>query len=459
MFIYQSLIYLMKIFVYAMCLDMFNNILNLNNISSKKLILPTGNTPLGLYNQIIARSIDLSNSETWNLDEYYPISKSDTNSYNYYMWNNLFSNTNIKSTNVHILNGEVNDIDVNQECETFSKQILDAYIDIAFIGVGVNGHVAFNEPGSESNSKTRKVTLTDSTKIINQINYDYALSVGISEIYASKKVILMATGKSKAPIIKQLVDYWLNKELTNEIPITNLISHSDFEVHVDQDAFYQVLTQLNDQFSKFNKILILSPHPDDDVIGMGATIKKFIDAGKDIYIMYQTTGARGGDIKTRQKESVNALKLLGLTDLNKIIFGSSPFYDKRKEPDLSDNEYTINIVNSIKPDVIFFAGDTEDPNQTHLKCWKIITNIIKTLNIPAYNYYSAWYKPESYDAIEYFDKNLMDIKINSIKAHQSQINPKYPGNLNKEFYELAEERNDQDFKTSPNYYLEGFTKF
>ncbi len=455
---------------------MFNNILNLNDISSKKLILPTGNTPLGLYNQIIARSIDLSNSETWNLDEYYPIAKSDTNSYHYYMWSNLFSKTNIKPENVHILNGQVEESNVEQECTNFSKQILSNSIDIAFIGVGVNGHVAFNEPGSEPTSQTRKVTLTESTKTINNVNYDYALSVGVSEIYASKKVILMATGKSKSPVIQQLVNCWLDQKPSdsncpcvdkagtssfdlNQCPITHMISHTNFEVHVDHDAFSLVLSQINDKFSKFNKILVLSPHPDDDVIGMGATIKKFIDNKKDVHVIYQTTGARGGDVKTRQIESVNALKLLGLTDESKIIFGSSPFYDKRDEPGSEDFDYTLDLINRIKPDVLFFAGDTQDPNYTHLKCWKIVANIINKLNIPAYNYYSAWYKPEKYDVVEYFDRNLMDVKINSIKVHQSQINPKFHGNLTNEFYELAEERNDRDFNTSPNYYLEGFNKY
>ncbi len=438
---------------------MFNNILNQNNISSKKLILPTGNTPLELYKQIINRSIDLSNTETWNLDEYYPIEKSNPDSYNYYMWSNLFSNTNINPSNVHILNGSVDESKITKECELFSNQILNAPIDIAFVGVGVNGHVAFNEPGTDPKLNTRLVNLTESTKTINKIEYNQALSVGINEIYQSKKVIMMATGKSKAPVIKQLVDCWLNKTPTNEIPITNLITHTNFEVHVDSDAFSHVLNETNGEFSKFNKILILSPHPDDDVIGMGATIKKFIDNKKDVYVMYQTTGARGGDVETRKEESIKALKILGLDDSNKIIFGDSPFYNDRREPDLSDNQYLTNIFNSINPDVVFFAGDTQDPNRTHLKCWTIVNNVVKDLDVPAFNYYSAWYKPESYDVIEYFDQKTMDQKVESIKAHQSQINPKYHGNLNMEFYELAQERNKKDFVNSPDFYLEGFTKF
>jgi LmbE family N-acetylglucosaminyl deacetylase len=214
---------------------------------------------------------------------------------------------------------------------------------------------------------------------------------------------------------------------------------------------------LNNEFMKYYRVLIMSPHPDDDVIGMAITIKKFIDEGKSVWIMYQTTGARGGDIETRKKESIKALQYLGLNDHLKIIFGNTPFYDSKRDIDSTDINYTMNIIKNIKPEAIFFAGDVDDPNKTHLKCYQIISECLKNLKIKAYNYYSAWYKPEKYDIMEYFNDNLMKLKIKSIQAHQSQINPKYRGNLDCEFYELVQLRNKED--GYDNMYAEGFTLF
>ena len=309
--------------------------------------------------------------------------------------------------------------------------------------------------------------LTESTKEINKINYNSALTFAISEILSSKKIILMASGKSKAKIIYEFINSTVPR---NDLPVSYLLNHPNVELYVDNDAFSDMLN-LSPTFMKYNKILIFSPHPDDDVIGMGVTIKKFIELNKDVTIVYQTSGANGGNIITRQDESINALKILGLNDKTKIIFGNTPFYNKNNIDNIDnidninnidDINYTLDIIQSINPDVIFFAGDICDPHKTHLICNNIVKQCVRILsNIDAYNYYSVWYSPpcNEYCTKEYFTKNLMDLKIESIKAHKSQLNPIFIGELDTEFYNHIEKRNKCDSQQSfSDIYLEGFTE-
>ena len=118
----------------------------------------------------------------------------------------------------------------------------------------------------------------------------------------------------------------------------------------------------------------------------------------------------------------------------------------------------MDIIQRVRPDAIFFAGDVNDPHQTHLHCHNILLKCFEQLPwIPTYKYYSAWNSPESYDKVEYFDHNMMQLKINSIKAHASQLNPKFGGTLKKEFYEVIEERNKKSSKIE-HLYMEGFIK-
>ena len=442
----------MKLNVFKNGIDVYNYILDNNIIESKVLLLPTGNTPLGLYKEIIKRNIDMSGCTTFNLDEYYPIEKDNVDSYHYYMWNNLFKHTNIKLSNVNLLDG--NATDIMEECSKYSKKLLDSNVDIAFLGIGVNGHIAFNEPHTEPHSEplslTRLVDLTESTKIINNIKYNSALTVGISEILSSKKIIMLALGESKANIIYEL----LNSTETSSLPASYLLNHPNFELYVDEMAFSKVLSALSKPFMNYNKMLIFSPHPDDDVIGMGTTIKKFIDSNKDITIVYQTSGSNAGNTEVRQREAIDALDILGLTD--KIIFADTPFYKTNDIDMVASIKYTNNIINTIKPDVIFFAGDVRDPHRTHLKCFNIIQECLKQNNIPAYNYYSAWSSSNNYDVKEYFSKDMMSLKIESIKAHKSQINPIFSGDMKSEFYEIIETRNRRESDIYHDIYMEGF---
>jgi len=200
----------------------------------------TGGTPLGLYKELIKsyknKKVDFSMVKSFNLDEYYPIKKSNTNSFYYYMFHNLFNHINIKKTNIHIFNGDSKNPD--RECLDYEKKIKRNSIDIQIIGVGVNGHIGFNEPGSFFASKTRKVKLSKQTLKINSKYFKnskkiptYALTVGIGTIIGAKKIILLASGKNKAAAIKCLYE-----REDPCFPVSFLRKHKDLTVIIDKKA-------------------------------------------------------------------------------------------------------------------------------------------------------------------------------------------------------------------------------
>ncbi len=184
----------------------------------------TGATPLGLYKELIKaykkKKINFSKVKAFNLDEYYLIKKTDKKSYNYYLFNNLFNNINIKKSNINLLNGEAKNPE--KESKDYETKIKKNKIDVQILGVGVNGHIAFNEPGSSLNSKTRIVT----------VNQKKALTMGISTIMSAKKLILLASGKAKSKAIKCLLDDDANKNC----PVSFLKRHKNLTVIIDNKA-------------------------------------------------------------------------------------------------------------------------------------------------------------------------------------------------------------------------------
>ena len=204
------------------------------------LALPTGKTPLKMY-KLLSKSykkkkVDFSKVTSFNLDEYYPIKKTNKNSYSHYMDENLFNHINIKKSNINILNGETNN--PRKECDNYERKIKNK-IDLAILGIGVNGHIGFNEPGSGFNSKTRLVSLTKETRKINSKFFrkikqvpDKALTIGLGTIMSSKKIILLASGKNKAKAIKHLVQGNLDKNY----PASILKKHNNLVIILDKKA-------------------------------------------------------------------------------------------------------------------------------------------------------------------------------------------------------------------------------
>ena len=215
-----------------------------NQIKAKPdsvLGLATGSTPLGLYKELIRLhlngDIDFSNVTTFNLDEYVGLSNDHPQSYSAFMHDNLFSKINIKKENVHIPNGNhPND----KECERYESLIKSCGgIDLQILGIGSDGHIAFNEPSSSLGSRTRIKTLTQETVRDNARFFDnitdvpkFAVTMGVGTIMEAKRILLLASGSAKAKAITKAI----------EGPISSMCSASAIQIHpktvvmVDDDA-------------------------------------------------------------------------------------------------------------------------------------------------------------------------------------------------------------------------------
>ena len=182
-----------------------------------KLGCPTGSSPLGLYKELIRKShsgeVSFEYVVTFNMDEYVNLDVNHPESYHSFMWNNFFSQINIKPENVHILDGNAKDL--QKECENYEKLIEAAGgIDLFMGGVGPDGHLAFNEPGSSLTSRTRIKTLTTDTIIANSRFFDgdlskvpsQALTVGIGTVMDAKEVLIVCNGHHKARALKHIID-------------------------------------------------------------------------------------------------------------------------------------------------------------------------------------------------------------------------------------------------------------
>ena len=193
-----------------------------------KLGCPTGSSPLGLYRELIkkyeAGELSFQNVVTFNMDEYVKLPEDHPESYHSFMWNNFFSHIDIKKENVHILNGNAEDL--VKECENYEKAIEAAGgIDLFMGGVGPDGHLAFNEPGSSLASKTRIKTLTTDNIHANSRFFEgnldlvpkQALTVGIGTVMAAKEVLLVCNGHNKARALKHCIDGYISHKWTSSM--------------------------------------------------------------------------------------------------------------------------------------------------------------------------------------------------------------------------------------------------
>jgi glucosamine-6-phosphate deaminase len=199
----------------------------------------TGRTQIGLYKRLVKAykrgEIDFSKVKTFNLDEYYPIKKSDRRSYHYAMFKRLFNKVNIKKSNVHILNGEAKDW--KKECESYERKIRKNPIDVQILGIGVNAHIGFNIPGSGFNSRTRLVHLKDVTiernsRFVGRKVPKTALTMGIKTIMKAKKIVLLASGRDKRDAIHCLI----KGKIGSSCPASFLRKHRNFTLIVDKRA-------------------------------------------------------------------------------------------------------------------------------------------------------------------------------------------------------------------------------
>lgn len=194
-----------------------------NPKESKPFILglPTGSSPLGMYKELIKlykeNRVSFRNVVTFNMDEYVGLEESHPESYHSFMWNNFFNHIDIKKDNVNILNGNAKDLEA--ECSRYEEKIrYYGGINLFIGGIGPDGHIAFNEPGSSLTSRTRKKALTTDTIIANSRFFDNdinkvpktALTVGVGTIMDAKEVMILVNGHNKARALQHAVEEPIN---------------------------------------------------------------------------------------------------------------------------------------------------------------------------------------------------------------------------------------------------------
>jgi glucosamine-6-phosphate deaminase len=556
--------------------------------------LATGSSPIKVYEELVRmhkeEGLSFKNVITFNLDEYYPMSKENNQSYFHFMHLHLFNHIDINPENVNIPDGTVAFEDLNQYCIDYEIKIKNTGgLDFQLLGIGRTGHVGFNEPGSHINSGTRIITLDHITRVDASSDFNgidnvpkRAVTMGVSTILRSKRIVLMAWGQNKADIIKRTIQ----GEISSEVPATFLQNHPNATFILDYAAASeltryktpwlvgeciwtqelksksivwlcqktnQAILKLTDRdynnngmsdllasggsaydlnINMFNvlqhtitgwpggkpntddshrperanpakkRVILFSPHPDDDVISMGGTFSKLIKQGHDVHVVYQTSGNIAvtddealkfaevcndfvGDNKSkinfqpaidflnnksenqvdsfkvrklkgliRRRESFAAVRYIGLKDEN-IHFLDMPFYETGQVKKNPIGEEDINLVTEIiakiKPHQIFAAGDLADPHGTHEVCLNAIYAALKKLKPKPYMddcwlwlYRGAWHEWDIHDidmAVP-LSPDEVTIKRHAILYHQSQKDRvMFLGNDPREFWARAEDRN------------------
>lgn len=214
----------------------------INNKPNAVLGLATGSTPLGLYKELARmhkeEGLDFSHVRTFNLDEYAGLTPDHPQSYHYFMHENLFKHINIEPQNVHVPSGTTKNY--KAFCQWYEQRIEECGgIDIQVLGIGSDGHIAFNEPGSSLGSRTRIKTLSKETIDDNSRFFDkkedvpvYAITMGVGTVLEACKIILLATGANKAKAIADAIEGPVSCMCTASV----LQLHPDSELFLDEDA-------------------------------------------------------------------------------------------------------------------------------------------------------------------------------------------------------------------------------
>lgn len=214
---------------------------HINKKPQTNVCFATGSTPIGMYNELVKmyneNKVSFEQVTSFNLDEYVNLDTKNHCSYHYYMHKNLFNKIDIKEENINFPKG-IGKIEKN--AKEYDKKIDELNgIDFMILGIGTNAHIAFNEPGSSPNGRTREVSLTESTIESNKVFFDNpsdipktAISMGIGNILEAKKIILLASGKSKAKAIYDSIKGPVN----TDVPGSFLQNHDDVTVIIDEEA-------------------------------------------------------------------------------------------------------------------------------------------------------------------------------------------------------------------------------
>ncbi|OQY02693.1 MAG: glucosamine-6-phosphate deaminase [Bacteroidetes bacterium 4572_117] len=223
--------------------------------------LPTGSSPIPTYKEIIklhkAGEISFKNVVTFNMDEYVGLPEDHTESYHYFMDANLFNHIDIRKGNINILDGNANDLEL--ECNRFEEKIASyGGIDLFLGGIGPDGHIAFNEPGSSLASRTRLKTLNYDTILANSRFFDnditkvptHALTVGVGTVMDAREVVVIITGFGKARALREVVEGGISHMWTVSI----LQMHQKGIIVCDDAATMELQTQTVTYFKDIEKI-------------------------------------------------------------------------------------------------------------------------------------------------------------------------------------------------------------
>lgn len=361
------------------------DVIRTKNASGKAAVLglATGSTPQRIYNELIRlhreEGLSFKNVVCFNLDEYYQLpAENDSKSYYNYMREKFFNHVDINERNCFIPDGKIEQNEVKRHCDVYEKKIEEVGgLDFQLLGIGRNGHIGFNEPGSHINSVTRLITLEQTTRSAAAFEFGSmskvprkAITMGVGTIMKARRILLVALGESKAAIIKKTVEGpvtefvpasylqvhnnttfildeassseltriktpWLTDEVTWDVkmikkavtqlaiaigkPILKLTA-TDYNENGLSDllTLYGQVHDLNifvfnqlqhtitgwpggkpgaddsnrpERATPFKKrVLIFSPHPDDDIISMGGTFQRLVDHGHEVHVAYQTSG-------------------------------------------------------------------------------------------------------------------------------------------------------------------------
>ena len=485
--------------------------------------LATGSSPIRVYAELVRlhqeEGLDFSHVTTFNLDEYYQLTPGNHNSYWYFMHDHLFNHVNVPPQQINIPKGMVPLDDVYRHCMDYEAKIKDAGgLDFQLLGIGRTGHVGFNEPGSNSRSLTRLITLDHLTRVDAAGDFQgisnvptRAITMGIQTIQQARRIVLLAWGHKKAGVIQQTVE----GERTSEIPATYLQDHPNVTVLLDEESSAELrrfntpwlvgpcdwtdmlerkaivwlsrhldkpilkLTErdyngngMSDLLARYGsaydlnirmfnqlqhtitgwpggkpnfddtyrperaepavkRVLLFSPHPDDDVISMGGTFQRLIEQGHEVHVAYQTSGNNAvtdadalrfaefsrdltrelgaGSARldfiieglsgrpTARNESRDIRKIKGLIRRGEAIAGARyvgaqddhihfldlPFYEtgsnRKNELGAEDLRITRELIERIRPHQIFAAGDLADPHGTHKVCLDAIFGALDQL--------------------------------------------------------------------------------
>lgn len=220
-----------------------------NPTPEKKFVLglPTGSSPIGTYRELVKLcqegKVSFKNVVTFNMDEYVGLPEDHPESYHYFMWHHLFSHVDIPKENVHILDGNAKDLE--KECHDYEEAIRRAGgIDLFLGGIGADGHIAFNEPGSSLSSRTRIKTLTYDTRVANSRFFGNdpnkvpktALTVGVATVMDAREVVIIINGIAKARALQKVVEEGVNHMWT----VSMLQLHRHGMIVCDDDASFEL---------------------------------------------------------------------------------------------------------------------------------------------------------------------------------------------------------------------------